>query len=156
MAAAPVRLDLGQTAKHWRMLLVMLAVNCGVIGAYLWLTRSSTPYSGNQWLLTEAVTVPVVEEMIWRGLVFTALLLLSRKFFSESASQTLAIWLSGLSFGLVHAVNGLAGVPLAFVAVQTLNAMVWGVMYGYARSKTESLFPPMLLHAAMNLVVVLF
>ena len=49
--------------------------------------------------------------------------------------------------GLVHAVNGLAGVPLAFVAIQTLNAMVWGVMYGYARSKTESIFPPMLLHA---------
>jgi membrane protease YdiL (CAAX protease family) len=29
-------------------------------------------------------------------------------------------------------------------------------MYGYARVKTESLYGPMVLHAAMNLVVVLF
>jgi membrane protease YdiL (CAAX protease family) len=47
-------------------------------------------------------------------------------------------------------------VPLAFVAVQALSAAIWGVMYGYARAQTESVYPPMLLHAAMNLVVVLF
>ncbi len=146
----------GRTSEHWRMLLIMMAVNCGVIGAYLALTGSSTPYSGNQWLLTEVVTVPVIEELVWRGVVFTALLLLSRRSYGEATSQHLAAWLSGLAFGLVHAVNGLAGVSLAFVAIQTLNAMVWGVMYGYARSRTDSLIGPVLLHAAMNLVVVLF
>lgn len=146
----------GRTREHWRMLAIMMTVNCGVIAAYLWLTGSSTPYSGNQWLLTEVVTVPVIEEIVWRGIVFTALLLLSRRFFGENVSQHLTVWLSGLAFGLVHVVNGLAGVPLAFVAIQTLNAMVWGVMYGYARSKTDSLIAPLLLHAAMNLVVVSF
>ena len=64
--------------------------------------------------------------------------------------------LSGLAFGLLHAANVLAGVPMKFVAIQTLNAVVWGLVYGYARSRTESIYPPMLLHAAMNLVVVLF
>ncbi len=40
--------------------------------------------------------------------------------------------------------------------IQVLNATIWGVMYGYARSKSESIYPPMILHAAMNLVVILF
>jgi hypothetical protein len=66
------QLDLARVRQHWRLLLGMLLANCGVIAGYLWLTQSSTPYSGNQWLLTEVVTVPVVEETFWRGLVFAA------------------------------------------------------------------------------------
>jgi hypothetical protein len=55
------RFQIGKIKQHWRMLLIMLVANCGVIAAYLWLTQSSTPYSVNQWLLTEVVTVPLVE-----------------------------------------------------------------------------------------------
>ena len=32
----------------------MLLANCGVIAAYLWLTGSGTPFSGNQWLVKQA------------------------------------------------------------------------------------------------------
>jgi membrane protease YdiL (CAAX protease family) len=39
---------------------------------------------------------------------------------------------------------------------QVVNAVIWGVVYTYARSRTESIYPPMLLHAAMNLMVILF
>lgn len=148
--------QIGETRRYWRMLLLMLLANCGVIAGYLWLTGSGTPFSGNQWLMTEIVVVPVVEETFWRGLVFTALLLAFRKRYTEGASMHLAVWLSGVAFGLLHAKNLVAGIPLAFVAVQALSAVIWGVMYGYARAKTESVYPPMLLHAAMNLVVVLF
>ncbi|NLS76361.1 MAG: CPBP family intramembrane metalloprotease [Chloroflexi bacterium] len=146
----------GKIQQHWRMLLVMLLANCGVIAAYLWLTGSSTPYSGNQWLVTEIITVPVVEEAFWRGLVFSALLLALRGLYPEGASTHWAVWLCGLAFGLLHVKNVVAGVPLAFAAIQALNATIWGVVYGYARAKTESIYPPMLLHAAMNLVVILF
>jgi membrane protease YdiL (CAAX protease family) len=148
--------QIGRTWQHWRMLLIMLLVNCGVIAAYLWLTGGTTPYSGNQWLVTEVITVPVIEETFWRGIVFTTLLLALRRFYSENTSRHLAVWFSGLAFGLLHAANVLAGVPLLFVAIQTLNAIVWGVVYGYARAKTESIYPPIFLHAAMNFVVVLF
>jgi membrane protease YdiL (CAAX protease family) len=147
---------IGKTWRHWRMVLVMLLANCGVIAAYLWLTSSTTPYSGNQWLLTEVITVPVVEEIFWRGLVFTILLLVLRRQYSENASSHLAVWLSGIAFGLLHAANSLAGVPALFVTIQVLNATIWGVVYGYARARTDSIYPPMLLHAAMNLVVILF
>jgi len=147
--------QIGKTWKHYRMLLIMLAINCGVIAGYLLLT-GSTPYSGNQWVLTEVITVPLVEEVFWRGLVFAVLLLAFRRIYSERISNLLAIWFTGLSFGLLHATNLVAGVPLQFVVIQTLNAMIWGVVYGFARSKTESIYPPIILHSAMNLVVVLF
>jgi uncharacterized protein len=146
----------GQIRQHGRMLLVMLLANCGVIAAYLWLTHSSTPYSGNQWLVTEVITVPLVEEIFWRGLVFSTLLILLGRLYPANTSHTLSVWLSGLAFGLLHANNLIAGVPPQFVAIQVLNAMVWGVVYGYARAKTGSIYPPILLHAAMNLVVILF
>ena len=138
------------------MLLVMLIANCGIVALFLWLTSSGTPYSGNQWLFTEIVTVPVVEETFWRGIVFAVLLALLRRTYSEKTSLMATVWLSGLAFGVLHAGNALAGVPLSFVAVQVLNAAIWGVVYGYARAKTNSVYPPMFLHAAMNLVVVLF
>lgn len=148
--------QLGQIRSHWRLLLIMLIANCGIIAGYLWLSNSSTPYSGNQWLITEVITVPIVEEAVWRGLVLTVLLLMFRKFYPEKTSSHLAVWLSGLAFGVLHANNIAAGVPAIFVAIQVLNATIWGVVYGYARTQTNSVYPSMFLHAAMNLVVVLF
>jgi membrane protease YdiL (CAAX protease family) len=148
--------QVGKIRQHLLMLLLMLLANCGVIAAYLWLTNSTTPYSGNQWLLTEVLTVPLVEEIFWRGLVFTLLLQLLRKKYPDPLSSTWAVWLSGIAFGLLHANNLAAGVPLQFVAIQVLNASIWGVVYGYARARTGSIYPPIFLHAAMNLVVILF
>jgi membrane protease YdiL (CAAX protease family) len=145
----------GKTRQSWKLILVLLALNCGIVGAYLALT-GGTPYSGNEWLLTETVWVPLVEELVWRGVVFTLLLSGLRKFYSGPTSTTLAIWIGGVVFGLLHANNLLYGVPLAFVAVQVVNAVVWGVVYSFARARTESIYPPMLLHAAMNLMVIFF
>ena len=147
--------QVGRVRQHWRMLLLMLVANCGIVAGYLWLSGGSTPYSGNVWLVTEVVTVPLVEETMWRGLVLAVLLLALGRLYTDTQATHLAVWLSGLAFGLLHAGNALAGVPAAFVAVQVLNASIWGIVYGYARARTESLYPSILLHAAMNLVVVL-
>jgi membrane protease YdiL (CAAX protease family) len=141
---------------RWRFILAIIIANCIVVGAFLLLSGSGTPYSGNQWLFTEIVTVPLVEELFWRGLVFSLLFSLLQKTLSKSLSLTLTVWLSGITFGLLHAGNALSGVPLQFVAIQTLNAVIWGVVYGYARAKTDSVYPSILSHAAMNLVVVAF
>lgn len=146
--------QLGSTFQHWRLLLLLLVLNCGIVGGYLALT-GGTPYSGNEWLLTETVWVPLVEELVWRGVVFTLLLLWLRKAYTDSVSRALAVAISGVVFGLLHANNLLYGVPAAFVAVQVVNATLWGVVYGFARSRTDSIYPPMLLHAAMNLMVIL-
>jgi membrane protease YdiL (CAAX protease family) len=148
--------QMGKTRQYWRMLLVMLLANCGIVAGYLWLTGRGTPYSGNEWLVTEVVIVPLVEETFWRGLVFVAFLGAFRLLYSENAAIHSAVWVSGLAFGALHIGNALAGVSPVFVAIQVLNAAVWGIVYGYARAKTESIYPPIFLHAAMNLVVVLF
>jgi membrane protease YdiL (CAAX protease family) len=146
----------GKIVQYWRMLLIMLVINCGVIAAYLWLTGGGTPYSGNQWLVTEAIIVPVIEETFWRGIVLMLMLLLIKRFQSEYSSNHLAVWSTGIAFGLLHLANAFAGVPIQFVLLQCLNAVVWGVVYSYARMKTESVYPSMVMHAAMNLVVVFF
>ncbi len=133
--------------------MLRIVLNGGVIAAYVLLTRSGTPYSGKQWLLTEMITVPLIEETLWRGIVFAGLLLLLRRSNSEATSQRWAILLSGVAFGMLHLGNALFGVPVAFVAIQALNAIIWGIVYGYTRSKTESIYPTIVLHAAMNLII---
>lgn len=149
-------LQAGQMRSRWRFVLSIIIVNCAVVGGFLFLSGSGTPYSGNQWLFTEIVIVPLVEELFWRGLVFSLLFILFQKSLGRSLSLTLTVWFSGIAFGLLHAGNALAGVPSQFVAVQTLNAVIWGIVYGYARAKTDSVYPSLLAHAAMNLVVVMF
>jgi membrane protease YdiL (CAAX protease family) len=147
--------QVGQIRRRWRLLLLLLIANVGIVGGYLVLTGSTTPYSGNEWLLTEVVIVPLVEETMWRGAVFGILVWAFRRIRAGTWATTCAVWSSGLAFGLLHGANALVGVPWAFVAVQVLNAAVWGVVYGYARAVSDSVYPPIALHAGMNLVVVL-
>lgn len=115
---------IGKIGQHWKMLLLMLLANCGVVAAFLFPTHSSTPYSGNQWLFTEIVTVPFVEESFWRGLVFMVLLAAFSKLHPDNRSRHLTVWVSGLAFGVLHAGNALAGVPVSFVVLQALSASV--------------------------------
>jgi membrane protease YdiL (CAAX protease family) len=134
----------------------MIAVNCGVVALFLFISGSSTPYSGNQWLVTEIVLVPLIEELFWRGLVFSVLFALLLKSLPSRRSLVFTIWAGGIAFGLLHAANALAGVPVPFVAIQTINAVIWGVVYSYSRAMTDSVYPSIISHAVMNLVVIAF
>lgn len=147
-------LRIGTTRSHWRMLAAMLLVNCGVVAAFLLITGAA-PYGGNQWLLTEVITVPVVEELLWRGVILSVVLVLLKRLSPGRTAAHVAVWSTGIAFGVLHLGNLAAGVPLAFVLPQAAAAVAWGVMYGYARTSTDSVLPPIALHAAMNLVVVL-
>lgn len=148
-----VGLHPGRTRERWRMLTWMLVINCGVVAAFILLT-GATPYSGNQWLLTEVVVVPIVEELAWRGVVLSTVLAVLNRAGVGGASSHIAVWTAGVAFGMLHLGNVLAGVPLEFVVLQAASAVAWGVMYGYARTSTDSVLPAIGLHAAMNLVVV--
>jgi membrane protease YdiL (CAAX protease family) len=78
-----------------------------------------------------AVVAPIVEELTYRGLGFAAV----RQFFGAGA----AIVVTALAFGLAH---GLV------VALPVLT--VFGLILGWLRFKTSSLYPPIILHAIFN------
>jgi len=149
-----VGFQLGKTARYWKMLLIMLVLKVAVVGGYR-VISGSTPYSGINMLINEVITVPLVEEIMWRGIVFAVTLAALKRVLPEARSGMLAAVFSGVCFGLLHSTNALFGYPLVFVALQTVNATVWGIVYGIARSKTGSVYPSIVLHAAMNLTVVL-
>ena len=77
-----------------------------------------------------AGVAPVVEELTYRGLGFSLLMRFGRP---------AAILLVGIAFGLGH---GLV------TALPVLTA--FGIGLAYLRSRTESIYPAMLLHAAFN------
>jgi membrane protease YdiL (CAAX protease family) len=73
---------------------------------------------------------PIVEELTFRGLGFYLL---------EPYGQTTAIVVIGITFGLWHGL------------IQALPVLiVFGTGLAYLRSRTGSIYPGMLLHAAFN------
>lgn len=76
------------------------------------------------------VVAPIVEELQFRGVGYGLL---------ERYGRTAAILLVGLAFGLVHGL--IAGFPVI---------AVFGCGLAYLRSRTDSIYPCMLLHASFN------
>ncbi len=84
-----------------------------------------------------AVLAPVAEEILFRGMLFDALL--------SRTSVKRTIWISGTVFGLVHLID-----PAALPLVPALIGL--GVVLGYVRQKTGSLSRPILMHIGFNSV----
>lgn len=73
---------------------------------------------------------PLVEELLFRGVGFYLL---------AQFGHTAAIAVTGIAFALVHGIA--VGLPIFFII---------GVGLGFIRSRTKSLYPALLLHAAFN------
>jgi len=78
-----------------------------------------------------ALVAPIVEELTYRGLGFAAV----RQFFGGAA----AVVVTGVAFGLAH---GLV------IALPVLT--IFGLILGWLRLRTASLYPPIILHAIFN------
>ncbi len=76
------------------------------------------------------VVAPIVEELQFRGVGYGLL---------ERFGPTAAVLLVGLAFALVHGL--VAGFPVI---------LVFGTGLAYLRSRTDSIYPCMLLHASFN------
>ena len=146
-------IQLGESLKRWPAILITTFGICSFTAIALFLTPS-TPYSEANWFV-EMVIVPLSEEAMWRGVIFSILLVLLRKLHDERTSLILAVIYSSFSFGLAHGGNMLV-LPLQFVMMQVAYATIVGLALGYLRAKTKSIYPPMLLHAAFNLTAILF
>ena len=113
----------------------------------------ATPYSDAS-LFIEVVVVPFTEELGFRAVLLTALLAVLGRLWDAPTAVTLAIVFNGLAFGAAHLAN-LATNPAAFTIAQALFAATLGSLCAFLMVRTRSVYPAMLLHAAVNAAVVL-
>jgi membrane protease YdiL (CAAX protease family) len=98
-----------------------------------WQSRHAAAFVAN--FVVIAVVAPIVEELLFRGIGFHLL----RRF-----GDTAAILATGLGFGLYHGlVNALPILTL------------FGIALAWLRSRTRSVYPGMLVHAAFNSVALI-
>ena len=87
--------------------------------------------------ITAALFPAISEELVFRGIMF--------RWLEEWGGSWVALILSSVRFGLVHAFNpGSSWVAVSFIAIEA------GVMLGAAYMLTRSLWLPMGIHAAWN------
>jgi membrane protease YdiL (CAAX protease family) len=115
---------------------------------------SPTPYADASWI-NEVVIVPVSEELVFRGVLFSVLLGAMSRFHPPTTAALLAIGLNAVSFGLGHAAN-LFWLPASFVVPQVAYAVIIGLVAAFVMLRTRSVYPAVLVHAAVNAVVVAF
>ena len=85
-------------------------------------------------LVYGALAAPVIEELVFRGLVYASL--------ARAAGATRAAVASGVLFGLLHISEPAAVGPL----------VVMGVVLGLLRARSGSLGPPLALHLGNNVL----
>jgi membrane protease YdiL (CAAX protease family) len=90
-------------------------------------------------------TPSIIEEVMWRGVVFAA--------FLRVYGQRKAILYSALCFGFYHIFSVLTGSTIIYSLGNVLWAVILGLFYGYVTIKTGSLLPAIMVHYLGNLFV---
>jgi membrane protease YdiL (CAAX protease family) len=147
-----IGLQLGSTQREWPLVLGITAGMCALAGVALFLVGTN-PFRGSSFIV-QVIAVPVSEEVMFRGAVFTLVLLALSRIHPIHRATVLAVVISGLVFGLAH-LNNLGSYDPTFVVLQSVYATVLGLCAGTLRAVTGSLLPPILMHAAVNLVALL-
>ena len=94
------------------------------------------------WATLSMVLIGYVEEMIFRGFLFRALLP------RDGARKSVVI--VAVTFGIGHIVNMLAGQATAETVAQVIFAIAWGFMLTIIAYKSGSLLPCILAHSLVN------
>lgn len=144
--------QIGDLPNHWRLVTGSLVAGSLVTAALLTIT-GTTPYSDAS-LFIEAVVVPFTEELVFRAVLLTALVAMFGLLHPPGTATLLAVAVNGVAFGLAHIGNAMF-LDLAFVLPQVAFASVLGVACAGLMVVTRSIYPAILLHAAVNAVVVL-
>jgi len=131
----------------WRWILVLLALlvfesfAIDALGAEeipSFMMNIEYPTVSSMWVLLFAVIfmAPLVEEVVFRGFLLKGF---SQTFMGKYG----AIVVTSLLWAMLHLQYELAYVAVIFVV---------GLVFGYARFKTNSIFTPLMMHFFMNLV----
>lgn len=92
------------------------------------------------------VLTPVAEECLYRGLVFTPL---------RHKNRTAAYAVSTLAFCAIHVVGYIGSFDTLTLTVCFLQYIPAGLCLAWAYDRTGSIFAPILIHGAVNLVSIL-
>ena len=104
----------------------------------------SMAYSGLSQLcaVVSMLLIGYVEEMIFRGFLFKALI--------PKDGVKIAIIVSAVTFGIGHIVNLLAGQANLETVIQVFFAVAWGFIFTFVFYKSGSLWPCIVAHALVN------
>ena len=86
---------------------------------------------------------PLTEECLFRGLIFTPL---------RRRNRAIAYLVSVLAFSAVHVVSYLSVLDAVGILISLLQYLPAGLCLAWAYDRTESLFTPILIHSAINLI----
>lgn len=86
---------------------------------------------------------PVAEECLFRGLMFTPL---------RNKNRLAAYLLSALAFCCVHVMGYVGAVPTGTLVLCFVQYLPAGLILAWAYERSNSLFSPILIHCAINLV----
>lgn len=144
---------LGRVPRHLPLIFGVTAA-AGIVTAGLLIISGATGYRDASWLV-EVVIVPISEELVFRAVMLTLLLRILVRLHDAPAARRLAVTIDGVAFGVAHAAN-LTVLPAAFVLPQVAFAIALGLVAAALMVRTRSVYPAMLLHGAVNAVVVSF
>jgi len=101
-------------------------------------------YSGlsQLWAVLSMLLIGYVEELLFRGFLFRALL--------KKDGPVPAILISALTFGIGHIVNLLAGQANLETVMQVFFAIAWGFIFTLAFYKGGSLWPCIIIHGLVD------
>jgi membrane protease YdiL (CAAX protease family) len=141
--------QIGDTFKHKKVLIGMLLFFAGTPLVYR-LLMGGIPFSANTWFF-EGIVVPFTEEGFFRGIIFTVMLWGLGKIYSERTAQILALIISTFIYAFFHLGN-IGTYPTGFILFQVSYSIIFGLLFGYSRLTTRSIYPAILFHAIVNLV----
>jgi membrane protease YdiL (CAAX protease family) len=155
VAANPRRfgIQVGTTPDRWRLVL-LLTLAMSVFAAAALTLIGSNPFRGANPVI-QVIAVPLSEELVFRGVLFALVLGALSRVHASGRALWLAAVISGVAFGIGH-LNNLGSYDAIFVVGQAVYASILGVAAGWLRARTSSILPPILMHAAVNLVALVY
>lgn len=89
------------------------------------------------------ILVPVVEETLYRGVVFGL---------ADRYSRTLAYVLSTVLFALIHVIGYIGIMKPQYILVSMLQYVPAGLCLSWIYTRSNTIFAPILIHTAVNLL----
>ena len=87
------------------------------------------------------ILVPLVEETLYRGVIFGV---------ADRLNRPLAYILSTLVFALIHVVGYIGTISPLYLLVSMLQYVPAGLCLSWAYARTNTIFAPVLIHTAVN------